>query len=84
MEEDEKKVFLKEQSDKYEKDINEANPFPKKKKKIHKVKFDLKRNNTHYFDKHSKVAFMNKKEGKKEQNSKAKEVNKDSNSNDKS
>jgi N-acetylneuraminic acid mutarotase len=50
MDEEEKKGYLKELSENYIKEINNAKSMPKKKKKIFKVKFDLKRNETHCKD----------------------------------
>lgn len=81
MDEEEKKVFLKDQSEKYVREIGAAQPFKfaKKKLKITKVKFDLKRNQTHYFDKSTKISFVNKLQEKIEQNNKVKEANKESN-----
>lgn len=65
MDEEEKKVYLKELSENYVKEINSAKLMPKKKKKILKVKFDLKRNETHYFDKTVKISQCNQKSNEK-------------------
>ena len=46
MDEEEKKVYLRDLSETYKNELNNAMPFAKKKKKIFKVKFDQKRNET--------------------------------------
>lgn len=55
MNDEEKRVFMTDLSEKYTVDINNAEPFPKKKDKQLGVKFDLDKNETHYFEKFSSL-----------------------------
>jgi len=56
MDDDEKREFMKTLSENYIKNIDSANSFPKKKEIPVNVKFDSEKNQTHYFDKGSRVS----------------------------
>ena len=72
MDEEEKREFLKKLSEDYIFNISNATPFPKKKKKIYKVKFDFKKNETCQFDKLSKVGSVSRSSAEKNMEKKQK------------